>query len=276
MLVCVTRCSLHQLEEAFRGPLAHQDHEAAGVERHHRRRDRGRVVAGAADERDGVGRPDVVGCQRQRAAHADSRAQLDGVGARVGELLAHSLRPSRRARRVEHDLARTPFGQFVAGVAVEQFGIRPETGARVDGEPGRLGERHPVGGRSRGVGELALDDQRLGAGVLEDVGDLRLAEVPVDGHEREPGLHRGPVGLDQLGAVRHHDGDRVAGHDAERGEAARGLVHARPEIPVGHRIAVEGPRARRDRGTPRRPRRILRAQSCVRFVSWRLRPDGTA
>ena len=57
--------------------------------------------------------------------------------------------------------------------------------------------------------------------------------MPVDRHEREPGLHGGAVHLDELAPVRHHHRDRVAGNEAEVGEAAWVASMRVGELPVG-------------------------------------------
>ena len=82
------------------------------------------------------------------------------------------------------------------------------------------------------LGELGIDEQEPGAGVLDDVLDLLGDEAEVDRHEDAPGPRHAEQRGEQAGRVVRHHRDPFALGDAERVEAGR----ERPR-PLGH-VAV--------------------------------------
>jgi hypothetical protein len=70
------------------------------------------------------------------------------------------------------------------------------------------------GGGDR-IEELRLGDDDAVAGVAEQVGDLLRRRRVVDRERGCSEVHRGAVAEIELGAVQHHDPDRVAAPNAE-------------------------------------------------------------
>ena len=73
--------------------------------------------------------------------------------------------------------------------------------------------------------------QHLRAAVLQDVGHLVGAQVPVDGGVVEPRALRGPGHLEELEVVLHHDGDDVAPRQAQRAKKRASWLERRPMSP---------------------------------------------
>ena len=62
--------------------------------------------------------------------------------------------------------------------------------------------------------QLGIEDQRLRAGMIEDVADLARGEASVDRHDRRADVHRAEVRLEHRRDVGQESGDLVALADA--------------------------------------------------------------
>ena len=262
---------------------------AAGVHVHPPvERARGRVLAdhrehgrGAAEVGDALGPeepPDLAGVDRPQA-----HVRAAGAGHRPGEAPAvaveHRQRPQVARLRSEPCVVRHRGGlERRAPVVVHHsLGLpgRParvverEHRALVDRAPvrrvGRLGQPRVVllvlddqpdarllGEGRRGLGELPGRHQERGAGVLEDVGHLRLGQPDVDRHQYAATHRHRVVQLEHDVAVGAQRRDPVALPDAgprqrahESGAAVGQLAVREPDLAVHH-----GGPVREDRGRP--------------------------
>jgi hypothetical protein len=144
----------------------------------------------------------------------------------------------------------------------EQVALR--RGGVVDVDDHRAG-----GGEGEGLGdgggELAVGDQHLRLGVVEDVGDGLRVEPAVERVQHAAGHRHAEMRLVELGRVGGHDRDGLArgepGADERRGEAAAAGVSLGP-APAGgavdHGGAVGKDRRRLAQETDGRKRHVVR------------------
>ena len=156
----------------------------------------------------------------------------------------YALRPPGGARGVEHHRARGLVGERGVGDAVEGGVV---VGEALDGAA--VGQPEPDLGhlRADGLGERAQrpgDDQRLGAAVAHDVGDLGRGEVVVDRREHQAAPQRGPVHLEQARGVVGQQRDAVPRRQAVLDEPPREPGRALLQVAVADRL----PGARHDHG----------------------------
>ena len=88
-------------------------------------------------------------------------------------------------------------------------------------------------GDAFGARHRRVDEQRLGAAVLDDVVDLVGREVPVDGREPEAAARRGGDDFDELGAVAAQQRDAIAvGHTgvAQHAHERLALAFSSPKV----------------------------------------------
>ena len=175
--------------------------------------------------------------QRQRPADGDRRVQRTGLAEGVEQ------RQCTERDRVGVEVEQADRGRDVA----DQVGVRElralrragrAGGVEQDGGVARLAVGDVVVGcKGRVVGVGGEDD--LGAGVGQVVVDLALLEQRVHRDDRGAGAERAVVGDRELGDVRGHQPDAVAGLDAlaleQRRHARGGVV----EFGVGERAVVE-------------------------------------
>ncbi len=92
----------------------------------------------------------------------------------------------------------------------------------------------PVPDRVDVGGQRAVEDEHLGVGVLEQIGELVLEVPVVHVHVHRPGLQRPVHGLQELVAVVQVERDFRARLDAVRGESRReprrSLVEGLPRV----------------------------------------------
>ncbi len=110
----------------------------------------------------------------------------------------------------------------------------------------RTGHEHDVAE----VGQLAanllealheleiLEDRDGGLAVVGDVLDLVGGQCRVDGYRGRPGMDRGEVGDDVLGAVSGHDGDELPVTHPQRLQTGGGLMHDVPVRRPRHALPV--------------------------------------
>ena len=200
-------------------------------------------------ERIGRGVIERPGQEAARALdHAvDQRAQhlVDFVLACGGRLAPHALGMAGGARGVDHALRlrhRRPFVRLLPGkpglaidracrhrrprgidaVGAEDFRRRREPDDR------QTGRRAGAHGRQ----QVGVADERLGAAIVEDVGNLFRLEVPVDRHRIGAQHHGGEARLEEGDVVAHQDGDAVAGPNAESAQAAGDAARAQRRAPA--------------------------------------------
>ena len=107
-------------------------------------------------------------------------------------------------------------------------------------------ERLHFGARQRlldDLGKLAVGDQHLGIGVIEDEGDEGGVEPGVQRVEHGAGHRHAVMRFDQRRRVGEHHRDGVAALDAAARQRRRQLPSARIELPI-----IPGARAVNDRG----------------------------
>jgi hypothetical protein len=99
----------------------------------------------------------------------------------------------------------------------------------------RAQARTPLPDRGDSLGELPVEQQHLGVGVVEEVGELVVEIAVVDVHMDRARLERGELGLEVLVRVVEVEADLGVGSDAElgkrRGQASRALVELPPRDP---------------------------------------------
>jgi hypothetical protein len=95
--------------------------------------------------------------------------------------------------------------------------------------------------RARSLGE----DERAGARLREDVGDVVGPETRVDWHQHGADLEHGKRGLDPLGPVEHPERHAITGSDAERDQSARHAVDAGRDLREGPAPTAEAERLAR-------------------------------
>ena len=76
-------------------------------------------------------------------------------------------------------------------------------------------------------------------GVSEHVFEPDPVQVDVDGHLRHTEAHERQKHRGMIGMIREHDGDAVAGGDAERGQTVRQPAHAIAELAEARDRAAE-------------------------------------
>jgi hypothetical protein len=89
----------------------------------------------------------------------------------------------------------------------------------------------------RHLAHLLRGDQRLGAGVVEDVLHLGRPQMAVDRGVVQPRPLSGPRDLEEGPVVLHQDGDVVAGTDAPRPQRLGHTRRALVELGVGHHLS---------------------------------------
>jgi hypothetical protein len=157
------------------------------------------------------------------------------------------------ARGVEHGhrvLRPDPPGQPLdqagvggQGVAAAGDQLLPGERARVAGQlPGVL-QQHQVAELGQAVADLLpalghlaiLEDGDLGGAVAGAVADLLGGQGAVQGRRHPAGMHGGLVGEHVLDAVVHHQGDEVAGLQAQARKPGRDLDHPPALLGPGQR-----------------------------------------
>ena len=140
-----------------------------------------------------------------------------------------ALRPTGRARRVEHLAAGRRVVDVVAGLGVDGGVVGVETvlmvrsagaagsahGRLLAGAPDADGESHGAlrcqrSGFLGDVQQRRVGDEGLGLAVVDDVARFLTGEVPVDRRQPEPGAQASGPRLDERGPVRAHQGHGVA------------------------------------------------------------------
>ncbi len=204
----------------------------------------------------------------------------------TNDVTADALGPAGRARCVEHVgaaglICPAPRGRRRRArrrTTRTHRGRRPPK-ARRTATPGASFTAPAAAG-----GELRVGQERLGAGVVEDVGELLGRQVPVERNE-DPGRHAaGHDGLDVLAAVAAEHGDGVAVGKARRPEAVDEtvdpLVRARSRLIVPNSSMIAGPSGSAAASVPEmlghaRPFRCSRsvrpAEATARIVRAKLR-----
>ena len=118
------------------------------------------------------------------------------LGGEAAERAVDPLGVAGRARRVVHDVADGPVGWIVGRLDGPRGLERGEPRDVADGQT-PVGVEIGFGGSRLGcVGEPLVGYEGLGAGVLQDVGDLGRHKMMVDGDEVPTGLQGGQVELE--------------------------------------------------------------------------------
>ena len=216
---------LDQPERLDRLPVVHDDDGHPVEERHgHREGQRGGVVERAGQEVrvDTGGVVLVVAAEVHRGQRAHRRrGAVDALG------------PPRGAGGVEHlgaDHRILDVGAVLGGDdgVVHLEALQEAAGVDLDETgPARLGRHGHL------VAQPAVAHERLGLAVLDDVGRLGPGEVPVDGGEAQADALGGVEHLEELGPVRAHEGDGVAGPQAAGAQRPGQPVDVGVEVRVG-------------------------------------------
>ena len=111
-------------------------------------------------------------------------------------------------------------------------------------------------------GEIAGGEQHLGAGVGEQVGDLRPLQPVADRHQLSAQHADGVEQLEPLAAVVQRCADGVADAHPRRAQRARQPVHPRRELAVGAPLLADD------------QRRLVRPRPRVMREPERVRIDG--
>ncbi len=190
---------------------------------------------------------------RLRAVDASVRHGVDPTAEREEHVLLapdHALGHARRAARVEDVAvvggarAEVAFGRSARHRVLEGHRVEPgEVGVAPVLDDDRVAEhREPVEHAAHPGCELALVDERLEVGVVEEVRELLLDVPEVDVHPDRTDLEDRPGRLDPLDRVEGVDADVVARPDPVRrqvvGEPVRPLLHLgeRAALALAHEV----------------------------------------
>ena len=91
---------------------------------------------------------------------------------------------------------------------------------------------YPAHHGADGVGELRVEHQHPGPGVVQDVGDLSGGKSDVDGDQHRPQPERAEVSFQHGRYVGHHEGDPVALSDSGLPKRAREPVDPVVELRI--------------------------------------------
>ncbi len=91
------------------------------------------------------------------------------------------------------------------------------------------------GETAKGVVELRVDEDKLGAGMPDDEGDLGHIQPEIDRHEDAAGAAHPEEGDEHPGGVRADNGDPPPDRDPELVESRRHPVRAGGELAIGER-----------------------------------------
>ena len=226
--------ALDPLERALGGPLVHEDHAVAAVQRRLGEVRDGRVVQRRDRQVDVVGRGHPEQVVEERAGGGTL------VGIHPGQRPLDALRPAGGARRVGHELAGGPVGGLGVGVVGEERVPVAEPVDAADGEPA-VGGQVEVGGGLRGdVGEPLVGDEDLRLRVVDDVGDLGAGEVVVHRDDVPARLLHRQQQLHVRGTVGEKHRDHVVGLQTEVAQRVGDAVARGRELPRRERLMVRG------------------------------------
>ena len=232
----------NQTQRFFRVPFVHQHATDAGIEREtHIERQRCCVIERAGDQRQ------IAVAEGRRLGQLDQQRR-NGCGL----LAIDALGMAGRARGVHHLRAEHGIGNVAAlfGFDRHVIGGKARQGAanrELRDQALRLARR--FGGRGR---KARIGDEGLRLAIVDDIGDFRALEVPVDRRQAETAALAGDHRFDEFRPVGTEQRHRVAGLQARPPERAHQPIGARVELAI---TAIAGLRHNRRpvRGLRRMP-----------------------
>ncbi len=163
------------------------------------------------------------------------------IGNDIGVAQPDALGAARGAAGVIQD--RVVIGPGLGGIGYAGVGKEIVIGGPGHGRLG-VAERDPPDGPAGdlgclvGSGEPTIGEYGPTLGIVEDMGDFRWRETPVDGNRDRALAKAGPTQLLETRPVQGVDGEPVAPSDAEFGENAGGTRDAGAEFAPGQKLVT--------------------------------------